>query len=205
MGILKHSLTLSVSLITPGLHAQPTQGAVQVRGVIGTVMYTPPGGAPVAVRTGVPISIGSTIKTEAHAAVDLSFSNGAGTVRLLQNSTLAVDKFAVSAASVEIQLNLIEGTIVGFEKKISNSSRYQVKAGHEIADISGSKYRLSSQGYLVMLEGNAVVVYVPPGGEAVPYELKAPPAVYFSPTEGIKPAPLELVREITLQMKGKLH
>ncbi len=95
--------------------------------------------------------------------------------------------------------------MVGTEKNLSNASHYQVKVAREIAEIGGSKYRISAQGFLVMLEGNAVVVFVPPGGQPVPYELKTPPPVYFSPLEGVKPAPAELVREIVLQTKGKLH
>jgi predicted YcjX-like family ATPase len=106
---------------------------------------------------------------------------------------------------LEIQLNLIEGTMLGFEKNLSSSSRYQVKVARGIADISGSKYRLSAEGYLVLLEGNAALVFIPPGGQPVPTELKAPPAVYFSPMQGVKPAPIELVREVVLQTKGKLR
>jgi hypothetical protein len=44
-----------------------------------------------------------------------------------------------------------------------------------------------------------VFVFVPPGGVPTPYVLVAPPGVYFSPIEGIKPAPPELIREVLAQ------
>ena len=208
-GTILGLMLLGASLSLPSLRAQPVTGQVQVRGLIGLVSYSLPGGAPTALRAGMAIPIGAVIKTDSHAGVDLSFSHGAGVVRLLQNSTLSLDKFIASTnrpgASIELQLNLVEGTMAGFEKAASSASHYQVKVAREIAEISGSKYRISAQGYLVMLEGNAVVVFVPPGAEPVPYELKAPAPVYFSPSEGIRPAPPELVREIVLQTKGKLR
>ena len=42
-------------------------------------------------------------------------------------------------------------------------------------------------------------MYVPPGQQPTPYTLVAPPAVYFSPLEGVKPAPEDLVREVIRQ------
>jgi hypothetical protein len=39
-------------------------------------------------------------------------------------------------------------------------------------------------------------VHVPPGGNPTPYTLQAPPAVYFSPLEGVKNAPLDLVQNV---------
>jgi hypothetical protein len=55
---------------------------------------------------------------------------------------------------------------------------------------------MSSTGYIVLMEGTLVFVYVPPGGVPTPYTLVGPPAVYFSPLEGVKPAPEDLVREV---------
>jgi hypothetical protein len=48
-------------------------------------------------------------------------------------------------------------------------------------------------------------VFIPPSGEPLPFELKAPPPVYFSPVEGVRHAPDQLVREVQFQTKGKLR
>ena len=191
-----------------GLPAQSVPGQIQVRGLIGSATYSTAGNTPVPLQTGASVPVGAVVKTDTGAAVDLSFSNNAGVVRLLQNSTLSLDKFMVTTGNpgtVEVQLYLMDGTMVGFDKKLPGASRYQIKVANGIADISGSKYRISAQGYVVLLDGNGVFVFVPPGGEPVPFELRATSPVYFSPVEGVKSAPAELVREVNLQTKGKLH
>jgi hypothetical protein len=47
-------------------------------------------------------------------------------------------------------------------------------------------------------------VHVPASGEPIPYKMKGPPSVYFSPVEGVKPAPAALTREVNYQLKSKL-
>jgi hypothetical protein len=96
--------------------------------------------------------------------------------------------------------------MLGFDQKLSATSKYRVKVPQGIADVTGSKYRLDAQGYLVLLEGTALFAFVSAGGEPTPFPMTAPPAVYFSPLEGgVRPAPSELEREVTLQAKGKLR
>ena len=199
----------AAALASAELRADPLPGRIEVRGLTGSASYSMAGSAGVRLRTGSVIPVGAIIKTEPRSAVDLSFSHNAGVVRLLQSSTLSVDKFALTdgtpGSAVEVQLYLSEGSMVGFEKTLGPASRFQVKVPQGIADVTAAKYRMSAQGYLVLLEGTAVFVFVPSGGEPVPFELKAVSPIYFSPFEGIKPAPAELVREVTLQTKGKLR
>jgi hypothetical protein len=52
----------------------------------------------------------------------------------------------------------------------------------------------------VLLQGTLVFAYVPPSGDPVPYTLTGPPAVYFSPVEGVQLAPAALVREVQRQV-----
>jgi hypothetical protein len=158
---------------------------------------------------GMVIPIGSIVKTAAGSAVDLSLSHKGGVLRLLKDSTLSLDKFSASdptpGAVVDVQLHLMEGTMVAFDKKLSNPSRFQIKVTRGIVDMNGSKYRLNAQGFLVLIEGEAVVAYVPPSGDPVPFPVRTPPPAYFSPVEGVRPAPVELVREVVLQTKGQLR
>ena len=66
------------------------------------------------------------------------------------------------------------------------------------------QYRIDSHGYLVLLDGKAAYVHVPPSGEPVSHKLQAPPATYFSPVEGVRPAPAALVKEVANQNRSKL-
>jgi len=203
-------LVLGAGICTTALHAQTVPGTVTVRGLMGSATYSAAGSAATPLRPGAIILIGATVKTGMGAAVDLSFSHNAGVVRLLQNSTLSLDRFNASGptpgAAVDLQLNLVEGALLGFDQKLSGTSKYRVKVPQGIADLTGSKYRLDAQGYLVLLEGTALFAFVPAGGSPTPFPLTAPPAVYFSPLEGgVRPAPSELVSEVTLQSRGKLR
>jgi hypothetical protein len=74
-----------------------------------------------------------------------------------------------------------------------------------IIGVVHGKYRIDSRSYLVVLKGALIYGYAPPGGEVKPFTMKAPPPVYFSPVEGVRPAPMALQREVELQTKGKLR
>jgi hypothetical protein len=121
-----------------------------------------------------------------------------------ENSTLVLDKLAFTETGadtvVEVQLNLPDGTILGNVNKLSAASKYEVKVPNGVAGIRGTRYRISSSGYVVLLDGSLIMVYVPTtGGNPIPYPMFGPPAQYFSPTEGVKPAPPELIVEVRNQ------
>jgi hypothetical protein len=57
----------------------------------------------------------------------------------------------------------------------------------------------------VLLEGKIIFVQIgAAGSEPVPYHLNAPPAMYWSPAEGMKLAPSALTREVNNQTRSKL-
>jgi hypothetical protein len=182
------------------LNAQTQPGKAEVRAVKGDATYMV-GGAPAQkLKVGTVLPSGSTIKTGAGSVVDLFLGNSAGTIRVTENTTLGLDKLALTDTGaenvVEVQLNLPDGTILGNVNKLSAASKYEIKIPNGVAGIRGTRFRLSSTAYAVLLEGTMVMVYVPPGQAPTPYTLVAPPAVYFSPLEGVKPAPEDLVREV---------
>src|SRR5204862_3041973 len=105
--LLGSLLAIGAVLAATGLRAQTATGQVQVRGLIGAATYSAAGSGAMALQAGTSIPVGAVVKTEAGAAVDLAFSHSAGVVRLLQSSTLSLDKFTTDAtpgAGTEIQL-----------------------------------------------------------------------------------------------------
>lgn len=182
------------------VNAQTQPGKAEVRAVKGDATYMV-GGAPAQpLKVGTVLPSGSTIKTGAGSVVDLFLGNSAGVIRVTENTTLGLDKLALTDTGaetvVEVQLNLPDGTILGNVSKLSAASKYEIKIPNGVAGIRGTRFRLSSTAYAVLLEGTMVMVYVPAGQAPTPYTLVAPPAVYFSPLEGVKPAPEDLVREV---------
>jgi hypothetical protein len=182
--------------------ARVTQAQIaEVRGVNGEATYTVSASAAVAVRKGVSLPVGSLIKTGRGSAVDIYLGPGYGTIRLTQNTVLSIDKLE----SRKTFLTLWDGSFVGWDTKVAPNASFQVKLAKGIVGISEGKYRIDSRSYLVLLNGLIVQAYVMPDGELKPFTLQAPPAVYFSPVEGVKPAPAPLQREVDLQSRGKLR
>jgi hypothetical protein len=205
-----HSQVLKLAAVVAGVlafsfitQAQTQPSKAEVRAVKGTATYTVAGGPAQPLKVGTILPAGSVVKTAAASMVDLFLGNSAGVVRLTENTTLGLDKLTLTDTGadtvVEVQLNLPEGTILGNVGKLSAASKYEVKVPNGVAGIRGTRYRISSTGYTVVLDGTVVFVYVPPQGQPTPYTLVGPPAVYFSPLEGVKPAPEDLVVEVRNQ------
>lgn len=188
------------------LPADTQPGKVQVIGLKGTASAFAAGGSPAPIKMQDVFGPGTTIKTDKGSSVDLSFGRNIGVVRVEESSTLAIDKFTLTETGADtvadIQLNLPEGTILGNVNKLSAASKYEIKVPRGVAGIRGTSFLASAASYFVLLVGALVYVDVPPGGNPTPYTLQAPPAVYFSPLEGVKPATQELLRGVRLRMPG---
>ena len=186
----------------------PTEGA-QVVGVVGTAVYSSSGTASLPLNPGDRVAAGSILKTGPQSAVDLSLGPRAGILRLTENTTVSLGQLVAGGAipdpQVQIRLHVTEGTVVGFNNKLTTTAKYEVQTSTGIAAIGGSEFRVDSRGHVVLLAGKALVAYVPTGGEPVVHTLKAPPASYFSPLEGVRPAPKALEQEVRAQCKPKLR
>lgn len=197
---------MAATALPATLCAQTHQGKAEVRAVKGEAMYSTSGSPMIPLKVGTVLGSGATIKTAPGSVVDLFLGNSAGTVRVTENTTLTLDKLTLTDTGadtvVEVQMNLPEGTILGNVNKLSAASKYEIKVPNGVAGIRGTKFRISSSSYIVLLEGTLIYVYVPPGDPTPrPYTLTGPPAMYFSPQEGPRPAPDELVREVRDQIE----
>ncbi len=185
------------------LDAQTAPGKAEVRAIKGHALYAVNGGPAAELKAGTVLGAGTIIKTAADSTVDLFLGNSAGVVRIIENSTLGLDKLLITNTGadtvIENQLNLPEGTMLFNVNKLSAASKYEVKLPNGVAGIKGTKGRLSSNAFIVLIDGALVYVHVPQGGNPTPYSLSAPPPVYFSPAEGVKPAPDSLISEVNRQ------
>jgi len=187
-------------VLAQSLSAQTVPGKAEVRAVKGVAVYSAAGGPSMPLKAGTILGPGTTVKTGANSTVDLFLGNSAGVLRLTENTTLALDKLTLTDTgadtAVDVQLGLTEGTILGNVNKLSAASRYEIKTPNGVAGIRGTRFRMSANSFIVLMDGTLVYVYVPPGGNPTPYTLAGPPPVYFSPPDGVKPAPDDLVREV---------
>lgn len=187
--------------------AQTYMGKVEVRNTMGDVFFSSGPGTPMMpLKRGTTLGPGATIKTAKGSSADLFLGRTAGTIRLTEDSTISLDKFTITDTGadtvVDVQWNLPEGTILGHVNKLAGASKYEVKLPNGVAGVRGTDFRISSSSYIVVTEGTVIYVYVPPGGQPTPYTLIGPPAVYFSPTEGVRPAPEDLVVEVKKQISN---
>jgi len=121
-----------------------------------------------------------------------------GVVRVTENTTLGLDKLTLTDTGattvVEVQLNL--------PGRDDSGQRQQTFSASTIRKSSpqwGGRYRANrasgSARPVISCSSTAtmVFVYVRRHGAPTPYTLVGPPAVYFSPVDGVKPAPEDLV------------
>jgi hypothetical protein len=177
--------------------------AAEVSGVFGSALANA-GSEDKPIRTGAKLTAGTTVRTDSGAAMDIFLGSEAGVIRLTQNTTLRIERLADTNGQADIYLHLQRGTVLGNGSQASIGSRYQIKTAVGVASLGSSAFRLHAEGYLVVMSGAAHFAHVPPSGEAKLHSLNAPPPVYFSPSEGVKPAPKELVREVVNQSKARL-
>jgi hypothetical protein len=206
-----HSVWLLCLALMAGLAdgvAAPAPAKALLVGLLGTAQYSRAGGPFIPVKKGAIFETGDVIKTERGGAMDIFFGPLAGTVRMTELSTLVIEKSVAAegrdGAAFELNLSLREGEILGRVERHGGASRFQVKVPVGLGAIVEGPFRIDARGYVVLLDGKCVFVHMPPTGDPVPHTLQAPPAAYFSPTEGVRPAPAALVREVTNQNRSKL-
>lgn len=205
-----HCLTLPMFLLLGFgtsclVHGQTMPGKAEVRAISGTATYSTGGAPGQPLKVGLVLGTGATIKTGPESTVDLFLGNSAGVVRVAEKSTLSLDKLALTDTgadtAVEVQLNLPDGQVFFNVNKLSQASRYEIKVPNGVAGIRGTKGSARSDSSWVLLDGTLIFVYAPPTGTPTPYVLKAPPAVYFTPATGLRPAPEDLVRGVRQQVE----
>jgi hypothetical protein len=198
-------------VVLPGMtYGQHLPSRAEVRAIQGTATFSTNGGPAKPLKVGTPLKSGTVIKTGANSTVDLFLGSSAGVIRLTEKSTLALDRLTVGETgvdtAVEVELNLPEGDMYFNANKMSKASRYEIKMPTGVAGIRGTKGGFSfrpvgaAKPPVVLITGQLVFVHTPAGAPMASYVMSAPPAVYFSATEGVNTAPDELADSVNKQL-----
>jgi hypothetical protein len=189
--------------------AQASAGLAEVLAIAGSATYQVSTNPPLPVRSGAKLPQAVLVRTGPGSALDLGLGKRAGVVRLAQNSSLLLEQLGgepgQAATPVQVRLYLLEGTLLGVRNDLSLSDRFEVKTPQGIAGVAAGQFRIEARGYLVVLSGKMLYAHAPPGAEPVVYRLESPPPSYFSPLEGVRPAPRELEREVRAQCLPQLR
>jgi hypothetical protein len=186
--------------------ATPPAKTAKVAGLKGRAQLSRDSGTTfVPLLIGTEVRIGDVVRTAVASALDLDLGVGP-TVRLTESTLVALDKVTESGTNngPEIELSLRAGEVLGRLKE-GMVSRFEIKTPVGIAQILHGQFRVQSRGYVVVLQGKTLFAHVPPGGQPAAHTLNAPPACYFTPLAGVRPAPRELSREVSNQLKAKLE
>jgi len=92
-------------------------------------------------------------------------------IRINENTVLVVDKLSRTQTGADVvtdtELDLKAGTILGTVKKLTPTSKYEVKIPNGVAGIRGTIFWLSASGILKVLDGSVVIAYVGSGGNVI--------------------------------------
>jgi hypothetical protein len=152
-------------------------------------------------RTGMVIKPGTTIQTAAGMGnyVDLVLNNPHASeapaaspseiahytpkaeqdgVRIKENSVLVIDKLSITQTGADVvtdtELDLKAGTILGTVKKLSPTSKYEVKIPNGVAGIRGTIYEINATtGVVRVLNGSVMVAYVGSNGNVITQPVNA--------------------------------
>ena len=195
-----------VSLTSAQAAAQ--SGKAIVRSVSGEAQYTD-GGSWMPLTTGMELMPGAAVRTANDSRVTLFLDQNGPLVLLTENTTLGIDKLTFEPTGVdtiiETQLDLKSGRIVGIAKKLSATSKYEVKTPSGVAGIRGTEYSISATGEVYVLSGSVVVVSVRPDGSVITQVVGT--GEMFSPASGqVQPTPpatqSELLQEVQSMTTG---
>lgn len=143
---------------------QAAQGTAKVQAVRGgDAEYTEDGSTWKKLNPGMVLKAGSTVKTDAAATVDLFLKANGPVVRVTPGTSLALTTLTFDEADGETvittELGLSSGRILGAVKKLAAASKYEVKTPTGTCGIRGTKFDISANGRVLVVEGTVVVVY----------------------------------------------
>jgi hypothetical protein len=184
-----------VTLACVSVSAQTTDGIAKVVGKTGDARYFVAGDStPHDIKVGMILKPGVTIQTASGMGnyVDIVLNNASATappspsasdiahfqpkadqdgIRISENSILAIDKLSKTSTGADVvtdtEMDLKAGSIIGTVKKLTPTSKYEVKIPNGVAGIRGTIYFLSASGILRVLSGSVVVAYVGAGGNVI--------------------------------------
>ena len=188
-----------VALIGAVSSAQAAEvGKAVVRSVRGHAQYAE-GGQWLELKPGQVLKPGASIRTANESQVDLFLDQNGPMVRLVEKTTLGIDKLNFEATGIETvmetQLDLKSGCILGIVKKMAHNSKYEIKTPNGVAGVRGTEFDVSATSVARVVSGSMVVVYVKSDGTVITQVLNA--GEMFVPSEGaVRPLPPDQLSQL---------
>jgi hypothetical protein len=202
---MKRDLSLLLSLVLGTLLCQAAPSGRQAQNLVvtftsGTVTVSN-GSGNSAVRKGHQLQSGDTLATEADGWVDFGLE-GTSSLRLSPQSRIVVieattQTYFVNELETTTRLQLDQGSLLSDIKKLSKSSKFEIKTSKSLAGIRGTAFQMDADGTCRVTKGMVVVVFSKPSDQIVAvaagYSVE-PPAT--GATTAPKPTPKDLARSL---------
>ncbi len=130
---------------------------------------------------------GSVIRTHEGSTLDFYLDDSKTTLRLTPNSKLAIKTLKVWQAGdqsvTDTELKILEGGIVGAQKKLMKPSHFQIATPNGVATIVGTEYLVRADGAVTVLNGSVSINYNLPGNKGS-VQVDVPAGYSFNPATG---------------------
>lgn len=173
-------------------------GHIRFRVDKGSADYSQGGGTWMPLKEVKDVHAGDTIRTDDTGMVTLQLGSHGGTVRLMPNTTLVIDRLSEESTGaervVDVQLDLKGGRILGNVSKLSAASKYEIKTPNAVFGVKGTKYDITHAGCVIVVEGTVVAVCVRPDNTTLTRVVNSLERFCCDPGI-VEPAPEELLRD----------
>ncbi len=180
--------------------AQAAVGRAVVQSVTGTASYSEQGGDWKPLTKGQTLQPGSAVRSGVASRIVLNLYDNGPTVRLLEDTTLGIDKLESDSTGadtvIETQLDLRQGTIQGYVKKLAAASKYEVKTPNTVAGVRESpiEYQISADGTTHVKYGSLMVAYTNPVSKRISTHLINEGQTFNPPAQPDRPDATPTVR-----------
>ena len=151
------------------LRSSPDSADVVLKTISGDVDCSVGQGVWEPLRLDTKLGDGSIIRTRDASTVDFYLQESKTTLRLTPNSTLEIQSLRTWRAEdqdvTDTTLKLLEGGIVGSQRKIAKPSHFEIQTPRSVASIVGTEYVVRADGAVTVLSGSVSVNYNLPGNQ----------------------------------------
>ncbi|HTL72920.1 MAG TPA: FecR domain-containing protein [bacterium] len=130
---------------------------------------------------------GSILKTDADATVDLILQDSGTVLRMLPDTTLKLAKLNKQKAGEQIMtetsLKLLQGSVIGSQRKLAVPSHFDIAMREGVATIVGTEYVINADGAVTVLSGQVSINYNLPGNKGS-VKVSIPQGYTFNPATG---------------------
>jgi len=184
-----HAMCVLILAIATPLFAQTFSNATGVicKTISGNVEFSTEPGQWQSLRLDSKLGGGSVIRTHEDSTLDFYLDESKTTLRLMPDSKLAIKTLKVWQAEdqsvTDTELTILEGGIVGAQKKLMKPSHFQIALPNGIATIVGTEYLVRADGAVTVLNGSVSVNYNLPGNKGS-VQVDVPAGYSFNPATG---------------------